>query len=107
MILFAQTVLANGYLPAFIGNTDSSKNFNFDRQFSHFMQATENVNHFGAIFMATEPKRDSMPTEWAPYCPSALQPEDMHLWSCGSTTFDAIQVENVYARDNEVLAMMW
>ena len=107
MISFAQTVSANGYLPAFIGNTDSSKNFNFDRQCSHFIQATKDTNYFGALFMATEPKRDDMPEEWAPYCPSALQPEDMHLWSCGSTTFDFISVEDVYAKDDKVLATMW
>lgn len=32
--------LKNGYTPAFIGHTDSSKNFNFDRQCSHYVQAT-------------------------------------------------------------------
>ena len=41
MISFAQTVVANGYIPAFIGNTDSSKNFNFDHQCSHYVQATK------------------------------------------------------------------
>lgn len=107
LISFAQTVSANGYVPAFIGNTDSSKNFNFDRQCSHYVQATKDVNYFGALFMATEPKCDSMPTEWAPYCPSALEPEDMHLWCCGTTTFDFVQVEDVYAKDDKVLENMW
>ncbi len=107
MISFAQVISANGYLPAFIGNTDSSKNFNFDRQCSHFVQATKDVNYFGAVFMATEPKLDSAPEEWAPYCPSALEPEDIHLWSCGTTTFDFIQVEDVYAKDEKVLENMW
>ncbi|MBE6717843.1 MAG: hypothetical protein E7574_01115 [Ruminococcaceae bacterium] len=107
MISFAQTVSANGYVPGFIGNTDSSKNFNFDRQCSHYVQATKDVNYYNAIFMATEPKRDRMPEEWAPYCPSALEPEDMHLWSCGTTTFDFHQVEDVYAMDDKVLEKMW
>lgn len=107
MISFAQVISANGYVPAFIGNTDSSKNFNFDRQCSHYVQATKEENHFGAIFMATEPKLDTMPEEWTPYCPSALEPEDMHLWSCGTTTFDLIQVEDVYAVNNKVLENMW
>ena len=107
MISFAQVISANGYVPAFIGNTDSSKNFNFDRQCSHFVQATKDVNHFGALFMATEPKLDSMPTEWTPYCPSALEPEDISLWSCGTTTFDFIWVEDVYAKDEKVLESMW
>lgn len=107
MISFARIVSANGYVPAFIGNTDSGKNFNFDRQTSHYIQATKDVNHFNAVFMATGPKRVMMPTEWEPYCPSALQPEDMHLWSCGTTTFDFIQVEDVYAKDEKVLENMW
>ena len=51
MISFAQTISENGYVPAFIGNTDSSKNFNFDRQCSHFVQATKDVDYFGAVFM--------------------------------------------------------
>ena len=107
MISYAQTVSANGYVPAFIGNTDSSKNFNFDRQCSHYVQATEDVDCFGAVFMATEPKLDGAPEEWAPYCPSALEPEDMHLWSCGTTTFDSIHVEDVYAKDEKVLEKLW
>lgn len=107
LISFAQTVSANGYVPAFIGNTDFSKNFNFDRQCSHYAQATKDVNYFGALFMATEPKCDSMPTEWAPYCPSALEPEDISFWCCGTTTFDFVQVEDVYAKDDKVLENMW
>ena len=107
MISFSQTVKANGYMPGFIGNTDSSKNFNFDRQCSHFVNATKDVNSFGAVYMATEPKCTGQPEVWAPYCPSALEPDSISLWCCGTTTFDAIQVENVYARDNEVLAMIW
>ena len=107
MISFASTLRAKGFVAGFIGNTDSSKNFNFDRQTSHYIQATKDVNHFNAVFMATGPKRVMMPTEWEPYCPSALQPEDMHLWSCGTTTFDFIQVEDVYAKDEKVLENMW
>ncbi len=107
MISFAETLESNGYVPGFIGNTDSSKNFNFDRQCSHFVQATNDVNHFGAVFMASEPKRDEMPEEWAPYCPSALEREDMSFWCCGTTTFDYIQVEDVYAKDDKVLENMW
>ena len=107
MLSFAQMVSANGYTPGFIGNTDSSKNFNFDRQSSHFVQVTGDVNYFGSVFMATEPKLDTMPEEWTPYCPSALTPEDMHLWCCGTTTFDTVQVEDVYARDDNVLGVMW
>lgn len=107
MISFAQTISASGYTPGFIGNTDSSKNFNFDRQCSHYVQATKNVNRFGTLFMATEPKRGSMPEKWEPYCPSALEPEDMHFWSCGKTEFGQIKVEDVYAKDDKVLENLW
>lgn len=34
-------------IPGFIGNTDSSKNFNFDRQCSHYVQATHDVGEYG------------------------------------------------------------
>ena len=107
MISFAKTVFANGYVPGFIGNTDSSKNFNFDRQSSHYVHATKEEDYYGAVFMATEPKCDSMPTEWTPYCPSALETEDIQLWCCGTTTFDYINVEDVYGKDREVLEKMW
>ena len=107
MISFAQVISANGYTPAFIGNTDSSKNFNFDRQCSHFVEATKDANYFGAIFMATEPKVDGTPAEWAPYCPSALEPEDISLWACGKTTCGEIQVEDVYAKDENILEKLW
>ena len=107
MISFAQTVSANGYVPGFIGNTDSSKNFNFDRECGHFVEATSGVGCFGSVYMATEPKLDGTPEDWAPYCPSVLESADISLWCCGTTTFDLIQVEDVYARDEKVLALMW
>lgn len=107
MISFAQVIVTNGYLPGFIGNTDSSKNFNFDRQCSHYVQATKENDCFDAIFGSTEPKLDGMPTEWGPYCPSLLEPEDMALWCCGTTTFDLLQVEDVYIKDEKVLDKMW
>ncbi len=107
MISFAYTLASNGFTPGFIGNTDSSKNFNFDRQCSHFIQATKNVDCLDTVIAATEPKLDKAPLEWAPYCPSALEPEDIKLWCCGTTTFDALQVENVYANDEKVLEKMW
>lgn len=107
MISFAQTISANGYVPGFIGNTDSAKNFNFDRQCSHYVQATRGVDQFGAVYGATEPKCEGVPAAWEPYCPSALNAEDVQLWVCGTTTFDSLMVEDVYAKDENVLAKMW
>ena len=54
-----------------------------------------------AVFCVT------MPEKWELYCPSALEPEDMLLWSCGTTTFDFTAVEDVYAKDDKVLENMW
>lgn len=107
MISFAQTLVANGYTPGFIANTDSSKNFNFDRQCSHYVQATADTNGFGAVYGATEPKVEGVPENWEPYAPSALNPEDISLWVCGTTTFDALTVDDVYAKDETILACMW
>ena len=107
MISFAQVISANGYVPGFIANTDSSKNFNFDRQCSHYAQATKDTDYFGAVFGATEPELDGMPEKWAPYCPSALKPEDMSLWLCGATAFDSLSVEDVYSASENILAKMW
>ena len=107
MIYFAQVISANGYVPGFIANTDSSKNFNFDRQSSHYAQATKDTDYLGAVFAATEPKLDGMPEKWAPYCPSALEPEDMSLWLCGATAFDSQSVEDVYSASENILAKMW
>lgn len=107
MIDFARTIVEYGYVPGFIGNTDSSKNFNFDRQCSHYVQATYDVNQFYAIYGATEPKSEFEPECWMPYCPSALQPEDMDLWFTGSLAFDSLTVEDVYAKNDKILKSMW
>lgn len=107
MISFARTLALYGYVPGFIGNTDSSKNFNFDRQCSHFVEGAGYAKCFGAVYCATEPKVSGMPEVWAPFSPSKLKPGDMHLWSCGKTAFAELEVENVYARDEKVLECMW
>ena len=107
MISFARTLSANGYMPGFIGNTDSSKNFVFDRQCGHFVNATAEVNQFGAIYGATEPKCEGIPEEWTPYCPSVLNPEHIGLWFCDTTSFDEIVLDDVYVRDENALEIMW
>lgn len=107
MITFAQIIHSHGYIPGFIGNTDSSKNFNFDRQCSHYVQATRDVEYYDAIYCATEPKLDNTPDEWRPFCPSALEPDDMHIWSCDEINFDDIKVDVFYAKDEKTLAKMF
>lgn len=50
MILYVQILQENGYVPGFIGETDSSLNFNFDRQCSHYVQSTRPVGQFDAVY---------------------------------------------------------
>ena len=107
MISFAQALSNEGFIPGFIGNTDSSKNFVFDRQCGHFVNATTAFNQFGAIYGATQPKCDGVPQKWEPYCPSVLNQEHIGLWFCGTTTFDNLVMDDVYARDENALAIMW
>ena len=107
MIRFAEVLHDNGYLPGFIGNTDSSKNFNFDRQCSHYVQATEADERFHALYWGTEPKRENEPEGWTPYCPSALQPEDIGLWQCGTMRFGDMEIHETYAHDATVLEHLW
>lgn len=56
---FAYTLCENGYIPGFIGNTDSSKRFRFDRECGHYKHASEADSRFGALFGATEPESDA------------------------------------------------
>lgn len=107
MIGFASNVLNNGYIPGFMGNTDSSKNFNFGRQCSHYVQATRDIDQFKAIYWAKEPKYDFDPEIWAPYAPSELLPHDMHLWQYGEIEFHAITADKSYVRDETVTACFW
>ena len=107
MISFASALKARGFVAGFIGNTDSSKNFNFDRQASHFAEFTKDENYLDAVFMSTEPKQDTIPEEWTPYCPSAMETEDMCFWAIGNTSFGEVNVENIYARDEKALVNLW
>ena len=103
MMGFASNLLNSGYVAGFIGNTDSSKNFNFDRQCSHYVQATRNADQLHAVYWSTEPKYDFDPDIWASYAPSELLPHDMHLWSYGTVDFHSVHATKVYARDSSVL----
>lgn len=107
MISFAQVLSENGYLPGFIGNTDSSRNFNFDRQCSHYVQATGDFDQFRAVYWATEPKQEGEPDGWTPFCPSALTPEDIGLWQRGEIRFGDMTANESYARDTALLECMW
>ncbi len=107
MISFAQTIFENGYRPGFIGNTDSSKNFCFDRHCSRFVYYTNSENQFGAIYCATEPKLNDIPEDWSPYCPTELESDQIDFWNCETVFYGDIEVSDVYARNESVLKFLW
>ena len=108
MISFAYAMLENGYIPGFSGNTDSSKNFNFGRQCSHYVQFMGDVAKKSTLYWATEPKLDREPDKWEPYCPSELSPEKMSLWTAGGKVrYGDITVRRVFGRDESVTGKMW
>ena len=103
MLSFASRIVKHGYTVGFIGNTDSSINFNFGRQCSHYVQANNKKWHYPTVYWATEPKLNHEPNIWAPYAPSQLLPQDMHLWNYGKITFHNILVQKSYLRDNSIM----
>lgn len=103
MIGYASHLMRNGYIPGFIGNTDSSKNFNFDRQCSHYIQATRKNEQLHALYWATEPKYSFHPEAWAPFAPSEMLPKDIHVWSYGELDFHGITAEKCYAREASIV----
>ena len=102
MISFASVLEDNGYIPGFIGNTDSSLNFNFDRQCSHFA-----ILGMNALFGATKPEIEGEIEEWTPYCPSAMTPDRISLWQNKTLGLNGVEYDAFYARDNAVLNHMW
>lgn len=107
MTTFSSMLAGFGYVPGFIGNTDSSKNCSFDRECGHFLQATEEVGHFGTVYGATEPKREGEPAEWGPFCPSDLTREQIALWYSGTIACNDAPVSAVYGRNESVLEYLW
>jgi len=108
MLGYAHTLLSNGYLPGFIGNTDSSKNFNFGRQCSHYVQFMHAVAREYTVYWATEPKEEGEPSEWSPYCPSELTPEKIDLWHNGDMIkYGDMNIKQNYARDESIIRFMW
>ncbi len=107
MLSFANVLNSYGFVPAFIGNTDSSKNFNFDRQSSHYIHAIGAEKPFETLFGAKEPGVEGVPMEWAPYAPSAMTSEDIKLWQFGKMYFKDIEISEQYIINNNVLDFMW
>lgn len=102
MINFAQEIKDSGFEAGFIGNTDSSMNFNFDRHYSHFIEAG-----YTSICGATQPKISGEPIDWSPYAPSVIGPEDIQLWQTEDDAYKEISFSYIYAKDDDVLKSMW
>lgn len=107
MMKFAETLSCNGFVPGFIGNTDSSQNFNFDRQCGHYLQATADAGGYGALFCATQPKQSGEVLAWTPFCPSDLAREDISMWRSGEISCGFATADTLYARDPSILNYMW
>ena len=107
MLSYAVALSAAGYIPGFIGNTDSSDNFNFDRQTGHYLEAARHINLPETVFCATAPVINTEPDTWVPYAPSDMSRDDIHLWKCGEVKYRELSVGEVYARDDSVLDFMW
>ena len=50
------------------------------------------------MFVKTEPKIPREPEEWIPFCPSAMDYEDMDLWMTGEIYFKDFCVSEVYKK---------
>ena len=108
MISYAYALFNTGYIPGFIGNTNSSINFNFGRQCSHYVQFMKDRAPGRTAYWATEPKEGGDPKVWTPYCPSKLTPEQMDLWRKGKVIpYGDMKIDKNYARDESVLQLMW
>lgn len=109
MIGFSSSVLREGYIPGYIANTDSSMNFNFGRQCSHYVQYMGDVGRESTVYWATEPKLEEEPLAWSPYAPSELEPNDMHIWRVGKTiTYkNNIEVMRNYIQEDAYSHFLW
>lgn len=102
MYSFAKELQRNGYNYGFIGNTDSSDNFSFDKEFSH-----EGIIGISPILYATKPEITEDIYEWVPYAPSALIPEDVHFWQNKTLNMNNVEYKTVYAREKNLPICMY
>ena len=106
MLSYASNILSEGYLPGFIGNTDSSVNFSFNREMGHFFRAARANGILTPVVWASEPKM-SLPNEWLPYCCSDMTRQEISFWQYGEEKCGEETAQIVLARDKFVLANTW
>lgn len=105
---FAKTLYNNGYIPGFFANTDSSKNFCFNRSYGRFSIHSKNANAYGSLIWAVEPKAANA-NVWAPYAPSIIGRENIAIWQNNVNT---IEIENCCVNENliknkKILNYLW
>lgn len=90
MLGFAKMMIAQGYTPAFMANTDAK--FAFDREFSRGMQTNKDVFDKCLIWAVapTIAEYDGIttthlihPDNWTPYAPSGITRKDIAIWQYG------------------------
>ena len=90
MLGFAKMMIAQGYTPAFMANTDAK--FAFDREFSRGMQTDKDVFDKCLIWAVapTLAEYDGIttthlihPDNWTPYAPSGITRADIAIWQYG------------------------
>lgn len=109
MISYAYVLQNDGYIPGFIANTDSSKNFNFGRQCSHYVNYMGDIARDSTAYWATEPKLEKEPYKWTPYCPSQLTPGNMDIWRTdGKIKYgEGVTVTKNYIREESNARFIW
>ena len=106
MLSYANGLLSEGYFPGFIGNTDSSLNFSFNRELGHFLRFARLNNIPTPVVWASEPKA-ILPEEWLPYCCSDMTRQEVSFWQYGEEKCGTDSAQTVLARDKFVLAHTW
>jgi len=108
MSSYAKTLADNGYVPGFIGNTDASTNFNFNRQTNQYVQSMAEIARGKTVYWATEPQAGGEPRKWSPYSPAALTPNHIGLWRTGGQVKYGNSIAKInYVRDKSVMNFMW
>lgn len=87
---YAQSLLAEGYLPGFKANTDA--NYSFDREYSRGMQDVPEL-FAQCLVWAVAPSLEEYdhittthlihPDDWTPYAPSGITRDDIAVWQYG------------------------
>ena len=87
---FAETLIAEGYTPAFKASTDAK--FSFDREFSRGLQTDKDIFSKCLVWAVTPSLAEYdrvttthliHPDNWIPYAPSGITRKDIAIWQYG------------------------